>query len=470
MHSTPAPHPFQSLIEIMTNLSPETSNAWNIADRWCVDKGPDWSVTSQLGLGGTAPVFEVHSPDGPRALKIYDEEFCSGEMGEIEHSRIEQQLLLKDHDCPSLIQVYEGGTFKDRLFLLMSRAPGRELEKTLHEIPRSKIRKIVDEIARACLFLQNRNLCHRDIKAANIFISDDFNHATLLDISVLRAIHDPIGVGSDRDGRLPVLATARYSPPEYLFRLVDPGPQLWHALNVYQLGALLHDLIVRAPLFQAEYEQSKANRYRFAWIVATLDPRIDANDVDHDLLFLARRALDKDWKRRSALEIRQFFDNSNSRQRHAFNMIGLFRPSNNQHTPGVQQTRIRLDETATNLEAHLVDLLQQAAVTAVHQVQPGSDGDNSRLIVLDWSNTDEFGSSMGISLRCTLRHLTTDRGGRFGLSVQQTRRQTDNDKSVDINLPDIPDDENSLTGLAALVESAFGELARDLLQPEKVEQ
>lgn len=282
------------------------------------------------------------------------------------------------------MHVYDGGNFEDRLYLLMSRAPGTELLKQLQLLPRASIRDIIDQVARACLFLSDNDLCHRDIKAANIFVSDDFRHATLLDISVVRDIHDPIGAGTDHDGQLPVLATTRYTPPEYLFRLLEPGPALWHALTVYQLGALLHDLIMRVPLFQAEYERSATNRYRFAWLVATQIPLVAASDVDDDLVFLANRALDKNWERRSALRITDFLHDPANRQRRALQLLGMAPPPVAPRTPDLQAQRRRLDSAARTLEAHLVGYLRKNNVTATHQISPGSHGDASRTITLRW--------------------------------------------------------------------------------------
>src|ERR1700739_3900600 len=190
----------------MSDNPEEGTKSLALIERWCKKKGDGWSVGRSLGQGGTAPVFEVNSPDGILALKLYDVEFSSGQKGEIEERRIDQQLELRGHDCPYLVQVLDGGRFEDRLFLLMSRAPGTELEKRLQHVPRTKIRSIVDQVARAAIFLREKSLCHRDIKSANIYISEDFQHSTLLDISVIRDISDPVGLGTDTDGQLPVVA------------------------------------------------------------------------------------------------------------------------------------------------------------------------------------------------------------------------------------------------------------------------
>ena len=447
----------------MAENSRVRSDATEIADRWCQDKGDGWSVVKQLGVGGTAHVFEVASPDGPRALKIYDRHFSSGDLGEIEHNRVLQQLNLQNHNCPFLVHIYDGGKTGDYLYLLMSRALGAQLEERLKAVPRTRIRQIIDQVARACLFLGNRNLCHRDIKAANVFVSDDFNHATLLDISVIRNIHDPVGIGTDHDGQLPVLATARYCPPEYLFRLIETGPALWHALTVYQLGALLHDLIVRVPLFQAEYEQSATNRYRFAWLVASEIPQIHASDVDDDLIFLANRALDKDWKRRSTLRIEDFLNDSTARQDHAFQMLGMLRGPTPDAKQDVQLNRIHLDQVSTSLEEHLTGYLRKNGVTPTHEVALGPSGDTSRTITQKWNVENKPTSTATITLRLTVQLLRGAAGRRFKVLAELSKQVKDDTKRATLELPDVPDDRHSEATLSRQAEAAFATLATQLV-------
>jgi len=411
-----------------------------IAERWCAAKGEGWSVREPLGAGGTAPVFEIASPEGLRAIKIYDAKFSAGDTGEIEYKRIEQQLSLKGHDCPYLVRIFEGGRVEGRLFLLMERAPGAELEKRLKEIPRVKIREIVDQIARAAIFLRERGLCHRDIKAANVFISDDFDHATLLDISVIRNVTDPIGVGTDHDGQLPMVATARYSPPEYLFRLLEPGPPLWHALTVYQLGAVLHDLIMREPLFEAEYIKSRENRYRFAWIAATVEPNINADDVDSDLILTARRALDKNWQRRSTLTLEAFLADASIHKANALHVLGVAVDRTSMHEADDLAMRLnRVRDVASHLNDGLNAHLRKNGVTAYHEVRPALD-DTSKIIVFRWTAPADVSIPQSVELQVELQLFV--RGGihRLGVTVKLEVQRADQRRSAMMVLPDLPDD------------------------------
>jgi len=440
------------------------SSSLELAARWCKSKGEGWSVVTPLGKGGTAPVFELNSPDGCRALKIYDAEFSSGEKGEIERKRIDQQLALRGHTCPYLVQVYEGGEFEGRLYLLMSRAPGNELEKRLVDIPRDKIRNIVDQVTRAALFLRSKNLCHRDIKAANIFISNDFVHTTLLDISVVRNIYDPIGVGSDQGGRLPVLATARYSPPEYLFRLLETGPELWHALTIYQLGALVHDLAMREPLFQEEYAKSISNRYRFAWIVATTIPFVEAADVDHDLLFLAQRALDKDWERRSRLKLEDFLADPTVEQSHALQVIGISGDLGAARSSDDVVIRLkRVRQVAKLVEEAMNGYLRGQGVRSLHSMEPGQD-DHAKSITFSWKTDGSIsqGGPSSIKLQLQLKHQSGVAGYHFQMAADLSEDRGGQIRQASMEVPpvkDIPDCESQIVAHAI---NALSKLAVDL--------
>ena len=433
----------------------------DIAHRWCKNKGERWAVREKLGQGGTAPVFEVDSPDGPRALKIYNRRFSDGKNKEIEKRRIDKQLDLRGHTCTSLVQVFDGGFYEECLFLLMERASGRELEKRLGEVPRNKIRLIVDQIARAVEFLNTKQLCHRDIKAANIFVSEDFNQAKLLDISVIRDIYDPVGVGTDHDGQLPVVATARYSPPEYLFRLEDSGPELWHALNVYQLGALLHDLIMREPLFEIEYKESFENRYRFAWTVAKKTPIIRAVDVDQDLVFKATRALDKDWRRRCSLKIQDFMADSYVQEQHALELLGLAsRPNVPQHSDASGDRLRRILEVAQNLRAEVPRKLRQKGITTTHSLNAGPE-DTSKTLKFQWQ-TPDTGLEPGTgTLELNIRIEVAD-SVQFRATATLSTTAGGTIRQASLEFTPVVDSEEAEPALLTQVELALGSLAVEL--------
>ncbi len=285
-----------------------------LARQLCKAKG--WELGEFLGAGATAAIFEVKTPEGLRALKLYASKFLSGRRGVQVRRRFDMVVEhLKGHDCPHLIAVHEGAEFKNSLYMLMQRAPGKCLAKVLKSVPPGNIREIVRQIAMAAKFLEKKGICHRDIKSDNIVITDDFSSAVLLDLGVVRWL-DEDGIGTDQEGQLPFVATAQYSSPEYMFRLNPPGPDLWRGLTFYQLGGLLHDLIMKERLFADVIQRSSENRYLIAHAVATRIPSIlNDGSVPLDLVLLAQRALEKDAAHRLAsVEWADFLGIEQSRQ------------------------------------------------------------------------------------------------------------------------------------------------------------
>lgn len=384
-------------------------------------------------------------------------------MGVLTKQRILRQVELGDHGCPHIVTCYDGGEFENRLFLLMSRAEGQELEKRLEEVPRTKIRSIVDQVAKALIFLRGRSLCHRDVKAANIFVSNDFEKVTLLDLSVLRDIKDHVGIGTDHSNQLPVVATSRYTPPEYLFRLIEPSEILWHGVDIYQLGGLLHDLIMREPMFSGEYASSKENRYRFAWIVARIDPKVSADDVDQDLIFLARRALDKNWGRRHKLRLEDFVTDVGSRSQ-SLALLGIASSSRqtgsrDEPLPG------QIIETARKVDEQITNYLRTNGAQSTHQSYPGSH-DLERELVFAWVGTDAGPDGVeDVNLKIRLSVSTGDPNHLIATDMQiavsfgQDRSQTAN-----LSLPDVTFDELAADEVAVLAIQGIGSLAEKVMR------
>src|SRR5271167_5259275 len=132
---------------------------------------------------------------------------------------------------------------------------------------------------------------------------------------------------------------------------------------------------------------SKENRYRFAWLVATTDPKVQASDVDQDLVFLARQALDKNWRRRSALTLDDFLAVSNIQQVHALEALGLSanRPRVHQTTDHDLAARLgRVIGIARSLESTVSERLRNDGVTVEHFLEAGAD-DNTKLLRFCWN-------------------------------------------------------------------------------------
>ncbi|SCW34189.1 protein kinase domain-containing protein [Ancylobacter rudongensis] len=294
-------------------------NAKEQAGRLCEEKG--WSLGELLGQGGSAAVFKVDMAEGEAALKVFFPRFIQGGQGVVTRKRLEiVKERLTHHSCPTLVKIYAVDEFEGAPFMLMEQVAGSMLTDVLRLVPAPSVAEIVRQVAEAAKYLEDIGLTHRDIKSDNIIIDKQFTKATLVDVGVARIIDDPVGSGTDDDGKLPFVATARYSSPEYMFRLIPAGPELWRALNFYQLGGLIHDLISGEPLFEDVVRQATNNRYLIAYAVATSMPHVGARvGVPDYIVNLAQRCLQKDpTQRLASVSWEDFLGRDRQRENEAF--------------------------------------------------------------------------------------------------------------------------------------------------------
>jgi eukaryotic-like serine/threonine-protein kinase len=269
-----------------------------------LDSSGGYEELKFLDAGGSAAVYMVRRENGLRAVKVFDPELFTGSSAASSRRRLDVQRRLVEHACPSLIQTYFAAEAEDTAFIEMEFIDWPQLTKLLNVIPDDAVGPLMSQLVGAVRFLESLNIVHRDIKPENIHVSTDFTQLKLLDLGVAREFdlqEENEAAITDAGARRPFLATAQYSPPEYLFRLDEPTKKLWRGLNFYQVGAVLHDLIKKEQLFQ--HEISMGNRWLVARAVLT-KPHV-FSDADQNRLSaekaVALRCLTKDLDTRLAL-------------------------------------------------------------------------------------------------------------------------------------------------------------------------
>ncbi len=246
-----------------------------------------WRIAKYINHGKSAVVFLAERSGRESALKIFDPEIVKRYGRDAQMKRITRELSLVGKSHPNLVDIYDGGEDGDFLFVAMEYFPGRNLGEALLDIPISEVRSLISQIASAAKFLEGSSFAHRDIKPENIGLSPDMTRTKLLDLGVIRPL-DLSNVTDEGEQRY-FIGTLQYSPPELLFREEEQSIEGWRAITFYQLGGVLHDLLMRKPLF----EDFKNPYARLVRAVEREIPRVDSPQADADLRLLAQNCLAK---------------------------------------------------------------------------------------------------------------------------------------------------------------------------------
>jgi serine/threonine protein kinase len=246
-----------------------------------------WTIQKYINCGKSAAVFEATRDSETAAIKIFDPELIERFGAEVQKHRIDREKFLIGKTHPNLVKIYDGGHWsaEDLYFVIMEFLPWKNLADVLADVPVGRERELIAQLASAAHFLEGLEICHRDIKPENVGVSIDFATVKLLDLGVIKPQGSkPITDASDAKV---FVGTLKYSPPEFLLRQEKQTTEGWRAITFYQLGAVLHDLIMRRPLF-ADFEQPFA---RLVNAVQHETPAIDSTSVSPALVELARHCL-----------------------------------------------------------------------------------------------------------------------------------------------------------------------------------
>lgn len=132
---------------------------------------------------------------------------------------------------PNLITVYDFGTDEEGPYLVMELVEGRTLQDLAGELDLAEIRDLGVALANALAAIHTAGIVHRDVKPANVIMSDRGPLLTDFGIAV-----DP-NATAEITAPGQVVATPSYAAPEVL-RGEPPTP----ASDIYSLGVMIEEL------------------------------------------------------------------------------------------------------------------------------------------------------------------------------------------------------------------------------------
>ena len=269
--------------------------AEKLAEKLCEKEFRGYMIKSLIDFGKSAAVFKAEKELRQYAVKIFDNDLIERFGHKIQTTRIEQEIQLKNHKINGMVEIIDGGKHKldgqDYYFIIMEFIEGENLKKFIekNQIDEDFILRVLGSLFSVAERLLELNIVHRDIKPENIMVRSN-NDIILMDFGVLKLI----GTKSFTDNEeKQFIGTLRYASPEYLNREEEDNSNGWKAINLYQIGGVLHDLICKKVLFE--------NENPYAKLVAAINnkiPEITSDRINYRIIQLTRNLLSKNPKKR----------------------------------------------------------------------------------------------------------------------------------------------------------------------------
>ncbi|MEO0061127.1 MAG: hypothetical protein RL343_745, partial [Actinomycetota bacterium] len=243
-----------------------------------------YEVGNLIGRGGMADVYEgVDTRLGRTvAIKLLKSDLANDPSFEARFRQEAQASARMGH--PTIVRIYDAGEeiTTDEYgnqhkypFIVMEYVKGKLLRDLLHErrLTRNEAIEWASGVLTALEFSHRAGVIHRDIKSANIMITDA-GQVKVMDFGIARAISDSSATQAHTSG---IVGTAQYFSPEQA-----KGEQVDARTDLYSTGVLLYEMLCGRPPFKGESAVSVAYQHVSEAVIppsefdSAISPELDA--------------------------------------------------------------------------------------------------------------------------------------------------------------------------------------------------
>lgn len=253
-----------------------------------------YTIVRLLGSGGMGEVYLAEHPRLPRrdALKVLPSDVCADDEYRQRFNREADLAATLWH--PHIIGVHDRGDVGGQIWISMDYVDGTDAAELLRDrypngMPRDEVLRIVMGVAEALDYAHQQGLLHRDVKPANIMLTDPGGgtdqRILLGDFGIARRVDD----NSNLTATNMTVGTVFYAAPEQLM-----GEDLDGRADQYALAATAFHLLSGSPPFHHSNPTVVISQHLTASPPAIAERRPELSALDPVL----GKALSKDPKGR----------------------------------------------------------------------------------------------------------------------------------------------------------------------------
>lgn len=239
-----------------------------------------YRIVRALGSGGMGEVYLVEHPRLPRreALKILSAAVSSDPSFQARF--VQEADLAAGLAHPNIVRVNDRGEADGQLWISMDYIDGTDAAQLQRDrypagMPAAEVAAIVAAVADALDYAHGKGLLHRDVKPANILLSqpaaDGARRAFLADFGIARELANPSGLTATNL----TVGTVAYASPEQLV-----GAELDSRSDQYALAATAFHLLTGTPPYQNSNPVAVIGQHLSAPIPHLSTNRPDLADLD----------------------------------------------------------------------------------------------------------------------------------------------------------------------------------------------